>query len=1403
MVGDGIHSCGSATIYKRTNGSWVEQDELRPPVCGLGANPERPIGFGFSVDLDDRGITAIVGSPKESTNGVNSGAAYVFGPSDVNSESWVLQETFLDSEGTDYDDFGWSVAINGDFAIVGAFVDDESTNRGHAHIYMRAGPIWFEMQTIDAPGEDYFGHSVSIADRIAVIGTVGHSYVYSMDNYGTWSEYDKFSTGGSFWTDVKAHGHKIISASEGSASVAEYPYIHDRVLKTPLATLEASFYDDNWEVISQGDLPWRNATPTRNGVAGVTIESTMYEGDSELSYTEVSLFDVSWKWFSEYRITWEARNSSESVEMTQVELPGLLGKDRELAIHSIPRSFKGSWHANLLQYSNDVEIFNGFVYEKSCNYCRPSWGLASIKIFDGSTNRFKMGLHGGRIPALSFRPNDGRYSITSGMRIYTANNDGGADPKRYLLQGRNKPGVKIKDVVTESCWYITNDNTIATGNCTNDGDEYLFYTNGWGEIRSPLHIGRCVDPTTYLYGHMEFSTCHSYERGENQTKTRDNYFTFNGTLDGMFSMKSVKLGDKCIEQYLTGNVVNLRPCTGNNTQQFFVASEGVFNVSSDEAWEEISSGILPWRSKHSRNAIGQAISSTFAEADDDLNLIEVKFYENTQPYYEYKVSFPELRSKNADHMHFAELELPGKKLFDGIDGGAVARQREVETMFQHSYECIFGSKKELLKDTTRQECARACVDLGLDQCEGFNYVTEDSLYPSYDPNYEPNDCQLLSEVFRDGCNNLYYKLELFAITSERSDDDPYFLSASTSFDYAQACMAGERFITYFDISRDECRRRCTEYGSSCLGAEYHVSPSRNRECALTNSTSTVDCYDVEFFTKSDYITAPTIAPTILPVPTISPSLSPVTPSPTDAIQLNLLDALDPQEGVAHDHFGMNIAIDMVDKFLISGSPYSDTKGMADSGAANIYSLNETDGVSWNHLIRLSASDMEVNTLFGSDVAISGSTAVVSAHLFGDGGVYVFGRIGSDGPWVQQAKLVESSGAGGDRFGVSVDLAGDTLVVGADHYNSTGLKCGAVFIYKRKYFAWRKVQTLFPDNCSSDAYFGRSVRFDDESDQQFIVGSSGDSANGESSGSVYIYSYNPSITTWEMEAHLFPLDGRSDDSFGVSTALNADLAVVGAYTDDTDYGGFDVGSAYIFRRVGSNSWVQETKLESSDGMGGDGFGSHVALHRNVVLVGAPGDDVSDEGQDTRGAVYLFSWDNTSGAWQELKKISGTHSNAKLGTAVAIHERSIYIGSSHETVDGLEGRGTIYSYELIGDIIFQPTTSPSVPPTLQVTASPASNTTTGSPTMLDGVCSKFDTTGSHSGDSVQVLQPYESSDGIEFTWSECAQLCAQTQDCEFWTLQTSGTKQCLLKKNKGEYLDSSGHFEGDRDPDCNTL
>ena len=291
---------------------------------------------------------------------------------------------------------------------------------------------------------------------------------------------------------------------------------------------------------------------------------------------------------------------------------------------------------------------------------------------------------------------------------------------------------------------------------------------------------------------------------------------------------------------------------------------------------------------------------------------------------------------------------------------------------------------------------------------------------------------------------------------------------------------------------------------------------------------------------------------------------------------------------------------------------------------------------------------------------------------------MFGRLlTSDGT----AKIEDSSGSGSDQFGVDVDIFQDTLIVGSDHYNSTGSKCGAVFIYRRKYFSWNKYQTIEPTNCTSESFFGRSVHFEAGSDSRFIVGSNGDSSvNGAHSGSAYIYSYNENTTFWELEAKLFAQDGQPGDSFGISAAMSSGRAIVGAYLDDTDFGGFDVGSAYIFRKVNS-TWVQETKLENSDGMSGDGFGSRVAIYRDVVIVGSPEDDISDVGQDTRGSAYIFAENKETREWDELAKISGAHANVTLGTSVAIHEKTVFIGAPRETVNNVNESGIVYMYEMV--------------------------------------------------------------------------------------------------------------------------
>ncbi|EJK47939.1 hypothetical protein THAOC_33306, partial [Thalassiosira oceanica] len=183
-------------------------------------------------------------------------------------------------------------------------------------------------------------------------------------------------------------------------------------------------------------------------------------------------------------------------------------------------------------------------------------------------------------------------------------------------------------------------------------------------------------------------------------------------------------------------------------------------------------------------------------------------------------------------------------------------------------------------------------------------------------------------------------------------------------------------------------------------------------------------------------------------------------------------------------------------------------------------------------------------------------------------------------------------------------------------------------------------------------------------------------------------YNASDTKWYLEADIFAADGEPGDAFGVSVALNANRAIVGANQDDTDFGGVSVGSAYLFQLGNETGWKQEAKLGNSDGMGGDGFGAEVAIHRNTALVSAPADDISDIEQDTRGSVYFFGLIEEEGHdWLQIKKLSGSNENATLGSSIAVYEDTVFVGAPGGLVDGSKEQG------LSGRGILEPTAAPS--------------------------------------------------------------------------------------------------------------
>ena len=186
-LGDGnTTDSGNAYVFsKDSSGNWSEEDEL---FASDGAAGDR---FGTSAFIDSN--TIVIGAPWEDDNGNNAGAAYVF--TDNGTGNWSQQSKLLAADGSAADNFGVSVSVSGLTAIVGAELDDpDGSASGAAYIFSRVDTSSWQQQVklraLDAAANDQFGISVSMTDDIALIGALrndvnvsdtGTAYFYDLD----------------------------------------------------------------------------------------------------------------------------------------------------------------------------------------------------------------------------------------------------------------------------------------------------------------------------------------------------------------------------------------------------------------------------------------------------------------------------------------------------------------------------------------------------------------------------------------------------------------------------------------------------------------------------------------------------------------------------------------------------------------------------------------------------------------------------------------------------------------------------------------------------------------------------------------------------------------------------------------------------------------------------------------------------------------------------------------------------------------------------------------------------------------------------------------------------------------------------------------------------------------------
>jgi len=265
-----------------------------------------------------------------------------------------------------------------------------------------------------------------------------------------------------------------------------------------------------------------------------------------------------------------------------------------------------------------------------------------------------------------------------------------------------------------------------------------------------------------------------------------------------------------------------------------------------------------------------------------------------------------------------------------------------------------------------------------------------------------------------------------------------------------------------------------------------------------------------------------------------------------------------------------------------------------------------------------------------------------------GSAYIYRYNGSN--WVEEDKLLASDGELFDFFGHSVSISDDVIIIGAHGESSAS---GAAYVYRYNGSNWVEEAKLTASDGEASDYFGEAVSV---SGGVAVIGATGDNY---SRGSAYVFRYNGS--TWVEEAKLTASDGTNGDELGKGVSLYADVAVVGAYYDDS-------GSAYVFRYNGSN-WVEEDKLLASDGNYLDRFGQSVSVEGDVALIGAPGDN--------SGSAYIFRFDEVE--WVEGDKLLASDGEAddEFGSDVSLSGDRALIGAPEDDDSG-DDSGVAYVF-----------------------------------------------------------------------------------------------------------------------------
>ena len=287
-------------------------------------------------------------------------------------------------------------------------------------------------------------------------------------------------------------------------------------------------------------------------------------------------------------------------------------------------------------------------------------------------------------------------------------------------------------------------------------------------------------------------------------------------------------------------------------------------------------------------------------------------------------------------------------------------------------------------------------------------------------------------------------------------------------------------------------------------------------------------------------------------------------------------------------------------------------------------------------------------------------------------------------YLQRAKLTASDGAVHDRFGESVSIDGDTMVIGAWADDGWATNSGSAYVFTRVTAGdfssgWTQVAKLTADDDNANDYFGYSVSIDGDS---MVIGARDDDDKGSNSGSAYVFTRDTAgdlSSGWTQVAKLTA--NRYRRSPTSATACRSTATRWSSGRMETTTGDPRSGSAYVFTRATAgdlaSGWTQVAKLTASDGAADDRFGWS-GLDRPSGGQEAYYDD--DKATDS-GSAYMFTrvtaGDLASG-WTQVAKLTADDGALSVCKSLSDMKRGL-------TTRDLRGSAYMFTRDTAGDLV----------------------------------------------------------------------------------------------------------------------